>query len=286
MAVKLKKGKLDRSKFVTNLVNRDKLTPHLLKASQEEFEWDYHYSPKEKDTAWHPSGNCTPTVSELFAYANTTEAELAEERKRLKSMNPTFQVGHFWHQYLQELVRRLGFANITAIEREGGMHWGDLTPIDPVEIPDGWMIVEGTGDPKPFHWARGFADVAPCVIPKVGEFVVDFKTMGSFDFKQAQVPTRYADKYECQLNIYMDWFDIDRGLIIGIQKDSPHDLKEWEYERNPELAQRIYQKWEAVSMILDAVDAGEYDSEVKLDLELRELDDEFEELPLRGPIEK
>lgn len=271
MAIKLKKNGLDRSKFLTNLVNRDKLTPHLDRAAQEEFEWSYKYEGKEKDDAWHPSGSCVPPISELYHMATTVE----EERK-LKSMQKVFQLGHFWHQYMQQLILRLGFADESGVERRGIRGWGHAAVNTVRDVP-------GDRIPwAPYHWARGSADVAPCVIPSIGEFVVDFKTMGNHDFKQAGLPSWCADKYEAQINIYMDFFDLERALIITIQKDTPHDFKEYEFVRNQPLIDTVYQKWEAVSHVLD----HEYSSDRERDLEIKELDDEFDELPTMGPVEK
>jgi hypothetical protein len=112
--------------------------------------------------------------------------------------------------------------------------------------------------------------VAPCVIPRHGEFVVDFKTMGNHDFKRAGLPPHYAAKYEAQINIYMDFFDLEAGLIVGIQKDTPHNLKEFQFRRNQPLIDAIYEKWTHVSLCID-------DGEEPHDIE--------PELPLVGPIE-
>ncbi len=95
--------------------------------------------------------------------------------------------------------------------------------------------------------------MAPCSIPTHDDYVVDFKTMGDHDYRQTGVPTWCANKYEAQINIYMDLFDLDKALIVAIQKGTPHDFKEFEYRRNDTLVDAIYKKWHIVS---DALDAG------------------------------
>jgi hypothetical protein len=56
---------------------------------------------------------------------------------------------------------------------------------------------------------------------------------------------------ECQLNIYMDFFDLERGMILGVQKDSPHEFREFHFDRNQPLIDALYNKWRLVAMCLD-----------------------------------
>lgn len=219
--------KLDKTQLVKNLIKRHKLVTHLDRViGDEEFVWEFTYSPKVGDDAWHPSGDCTPSAYSLWRKGIGD----VEEKPFGVSLRKTFMVGHFWHQYLQHIVLdKLQFCNPDAIERRGVNRWG-----------------EGA-----FHWATGSADIAPCDIPGHGEFCVDFKTMGSFDYKRTGLPDWCAAKYECQINIYMDFFDLERGLIVAINKDSPHDMKEFEFRRNDQLIAEIYDKWKLVSEWLD-----------------------------------
>jgi hypothetical protein len=239
--------KLDTSKFVKNLAQRNKLVPHLDKAiAQGEFEWKYEFpGPKVQDNAWHPSGDCTPSVYELYHQAVSPP----EERRFPASLFKTFQVGHFWHQYLQFItVERLGFAGWDEIERTGEKSWGHR---------------EGT---RPYCWVRGSADICPCSIPGHGDYLVDFKTMKSSDFKQNGMPNWCVAKYECQINIYMDLFDIDQALILCILKDSPHDMKEFAFSRNQPLIDAIYDKWHMVSDCLNAEVEPDPDFDIPLPL--------------------
>lgn len=237
MAIKLKKDA-----FVKNLIKGHKLAGHIDKAIGEgEFEWSAKFEPKVGDDGWHPSGDCTPNAYSLYQKAITLE----EAKPHPASLLKTFTVGHFWHHYLQYIVvERLGFATWDDIEVKGERRWG-----------------EGA-----YKWATGSADIAPCRIPVAGEYLVDIKTMGSHDFKQNGLPNWCAPKYECQVNIYMDWFDLERTIILCVSKDSPHDLKEFEFRRNQPLIDAIYGKWKLVGDCLDAGIAPPEDYETPLPL--------------------
>lgn len=240
--------KLDTSKFVRNLANKHKLVPHLDRAIQGgEFEWSYEFpGPKKGDTAWHPSGHCTPSVYDLWSIATTEPAE----RKLPASLLKTFQVGHFWHQYLQFVtVEKLEFAEWGEIECTGAKGWGDYGP---------------GGGYEPFHWVKGSADICPVHIPVHGEYLIDFKTMKSADYKQNGMPRWCADKYECQANIYMDLFNIDQAIIVCILKDSPHDMKEFEFVKNQPLIDAIYDKWHIAAECI----ATEVEPDIEFNIEL------------------
>lgn len=254
--------RLDKTKLVRNLAVKYKLVPHLDKAIGEgDFVWEYKYEPKATDDAWHPSGHCTPTPLELYQIATGT----AEERPISPGLWKTFQVGHFWHQYLQWFIQKeLGFSPRGAIERRGHKYWGDPRVMTDNEVIEQFKTQKGPIEswhpkndderwviPSPFHWATGSADVAPCEIPGHGPYLIDFKSMGAHDFKRNDAPQWAVDKWECQVNIYMDWFGLDKALIIGILKDSPHDFKEFEFELNQPLVDAIYSKWKLVSACLD-----------------------------------
>lgn len=263
--------KLDKSKLVMNLGKKYKLAPYLDKVMttfDEPFE--FKYESKIHDNAWHPSGDCTPTALELYEKAclhlETIDLEPDDEDALpeilSESLRKSFMVGHFWHQLLQHIVlKKLEFCEPWAIERKGMRVWQE-------DNSYGSSPSAKLATPAPFGWATGSGDLAPLVLPSGWQGVVDFKTMNSRTFKQNIVP--FADKYECQINIYMDFFGEDKALILGINKDTPHDFKEFEYERNNDLISAIYNKWEYVSECLDSGIAPT-------------TDDVFE-LPLKGPV--
>jgi len=268
--------KLDKSKLTLSLSKREKLVPYLEKTF-ETFDkpWEFKYEEKKGDLAFHPSGDCTPTATELYEQAVAAIAGEPRGWRITSSLRKSFQVGHFWHQLLQYIVlEELGLCDEYAIERRGRKEWGEKEHLG---------YFQGSGDgiylSKPFHWAAGSGDIAPLVLPSGWEGVVDFKTINSATFAQSALP--FADKYECQINIYMDFFNLDKALILGIQKDSPHAFKEWEFEKNDELVDVVYKKWAYVSDCLDCGAAPEqtYDEVLEEEVDVVQF-----ELPLKGAV--
>jgi hypothetical protein len=233
--------KFDKSKVVKDLAQGRILAPYIEKAFESfDDEFAFVYKPKVPDTAFHPSSDCIPPVSFLCA---TARDQIEPNTGISGALKKTFLVGHFWHALIQQIiVQKLEFASPDAIEREGKRLWGDGPP------PDNACLI-----PRPYHWVHGYGDVAPLVTP-TWKGVVDIKTMRSADFMllgTGGLPAWAALKYKAQLNIYMDLFDQERGLILAVNKDSPHDFFELEFERDQLLIDSIYQKWRAVSDCLD-----------------------------------
>lgn len=229
--------KLDRSKLVRQLAAKSKLVVHIDRAIDEnpDFPWTFVHNPKIGDDAWHPSVHSTPSLWELYQITQPN----APTRTYGPGLKKTFMVGHFWHAYLQHIVvEKLKFASWHDIERKGSRGW---------TISNGRpTFIEGRKF-EPFHWVTGSADIAPCEIPGVGSCLIDFKTMNQFDFKKPYIPEWCADKWECQANIYMDWFDLEEAIFVAICKDSPHEMKEFIFPRNQDLVDALYAKWALVS---------------------------------------
>jgi hypothetical protein len=210
--------------------------------------FEFSYEPKITDYGWHPSGHCTPSILELYDYAKPLylKAISVKSFSGLPPASPlpastrkSFIVGHYWHQVLQHIVcNKLHWCGPEDLERKGIRAWGDLS-----------------GDTfQPFHFATGSGDIVPCVAPN-WTGIVDIKTMSANQFKQNGIPAWAADKYECQMNIYMDFFDQDNAIILAVNKDGPHDFKEFMFQRNQDLIDTIYGKWEFVSHCLDIGEA-------------------------------
>lgn len=235
--------KLDKTKLVRNLVSNYKFVPFLDKAIVDagEFEWKFTHEPKIHDDGWHPSSDCTPTLQELYLQATVP----GEPEVFPASLRKTFMVGHFWHQYLQWVtVEKLGFCGWERVERHATRTWAE----------GAYGFVSGSGD------------LAPVDLPGAGPHLVDFKTMNAYDFKQNSVPERWAAKYECQINIYMELFQLNQALIVSVCKDSPHDMKEFRYEKNQELVDAILLKWKIVTECLKAGIEPPPDEDVHLPL--------------------
>ncbi len=248
--------KLSSSKLTKNLVRRTKLVQHLDSAfARFDEKFEFEMTPKERDDAFHPSSHCMPNVYDLWCVAD--DFFMGRDPDPISGgLRKIFLVGHFWHAILQHLlVNDLEFADPEAIERQGSrITYGELRGMI---MPDkGEAIPYG----NPFCWARGSADVAPCRIPRHGEWLVDFKTMNSMSFARNDAPAGFVEKWECQVNIYMDWFDLEKALIVGINKDNG-DFREFEFIRNQPLIDAIYKKWELVGICLDDDDVPHPDED-------------------------
>jgi|ERR1039458_2124445 hypothetical protein len=245
--------KFTKNDFVRNLAHGQLLVPYLERFDGWDKEWEYKYEPKKSDDAWHPSGDCIPSATELYAKAQgvDTFGPISPTLQR------TFQVGHFWHQLIQNvLVEDLELAAPEDIELVGQRGWGMAWMTNPLKY-------------EPYHWVRGSADVCPLTLPNWSG-LVDIKTMRSADFnrcrKSGLLPPRFAAKYEAQLNIYMDLHDQVRGLILGVNKDTSEFI-EFEFERNATLVDTIYDKWAYVSDCLD--DHNEPDPDTLFELQFQ-----------------
>ena len=261
--------KLPKSKGYTKAFTKTKLGYLLDKEiGKGEFLWNFDYKPKLEDNAWHPSGHCTPTISELYHYAKDQKiiqpiptdgsAPIGKNlnfRPIEPSLGKIFQVGHFWHQFLQEICLRAEWCDASCIERNGSKGWGTQHKNKSQKIYY-----------DPFHWVTGSADICPCDIPGYGPYLIDFKTMGSHQFRGNKPHELTLEKWECQLNVYMDFFDMEKAMVVGINKDAPHDFKEFEFERNEKLIETLYMKWKLVSECLDEGVAPPDDEIIELSL--------------------
>lgn len=240
--------KIDMSKLNYKMGKRYKLVPLLEKAivNHAEDEWQFTYQEKLRDHHWHPSGHCLLPPSQLFLIATDAPREYEPISNSLRK---TYQVGHYWHQWLQYLC-------VTA----------DICRRDDVERHEVWKYGEG-----PYESVSGSADICPL---RLGEWYggVDFKTMNQEQYEKPEFSEYFGQKYECQMNIYMHLFDVDNWLIFCINKNNG-EFKEYEYIRNQPLIDVILDKFEFVS---EAVRNGDV---------ITTLDDEdWLDLPFIGPV--
>jgi hypothetical protein len=247
--------------FRKDLSPKFKLVPLLDKAIADFDEpWSFNYEPKEHDLFWHPSGHCVPKPSELYDLAHDRLNNGHDDPEFKRKMSKFGPVGHFWHQFLQHIMVRYDMVPAEAIECSAYKGWrlGEV---------GFWVAPKPLTDFDPFHACVGNADVAPWTF-KGHDYIVDFKTMSSRSFKAVGAPSGFAAKYECQMNIYMDFFDYDRALIVGVNKDTPHDFREFEFRRNQPLIDVIYNKWKFVADCLQDGERPDEDDDLAFELPL------------------
>lgn len=208
--------------FIKDLAKKEILVPHINNyLARADFPKQFDIAiptHKEPDDAFHPSSDCAPCECELYAKFTG----VAEKQELNATSHKNFFVGHFWHGLLQDILSSgLGFCEESDIEKE-------------LRFQD------------PNWWARGFADIAKCDIPGKGSYLIDFKTMNTYSYQKPA--ESLLAKWRLQVACYMAWDNrVESAIIIGIQKDTPHEFKEFVFQRDDSMLEPIYQKWSNVS---------------------------------------
>lgn len=238
--------------FIKQLSQKRILVPHInryLELGKFPESWKLEITPNRGPDSFfpsfHPSGDCTPCVKQLYAKLKG----FLPDDKLAASSQKNFAVGNFWHIWLQTIiVEGLGFCGWDEVEKGLNITW----PRPKVEGE--FDLEKGFKPPRLPHeqrlwWGTGTADIAHCDIPGVGKFLIDFKTMNSRYFaKDESELTFLTDKWKAQVSCYMDWLgDIDRAIVVGIQKDSPHEFREFLFDKDDTLVYNIYNKWTEVA---------------------------------------
>lgn len=172
---------------------------------------------KEKDNYFHPSSDCFASPRDLYL----AKTGVSHYPKPTAALRKTFDCGHMWHGYLEAVLEEMGLVNSDSIEVK--------------------MVIEKLGAHGPFT-AAGTGDLVGVRIPGKGEWLVDIKTMRKDEFEAGANKYTYM-KWEAQVSCYMDWFELDKAMILAICKDSPHDMREYVIKRNDNLLAEIYDRW-------------------------------------------
>ena len=226
-----------KSKFLRNLASKELLVPHLdawFATNDFPDEIPFTLTPnKEKDDALHPSMHALACPREIYA---EKMGHMDEPTKMaLAQTNKMFFFGDFTHKLLQWIiVEQLRFATWDDIEHEVYLE-------SKTEKGNAWQC-------------RGFVDVAHCIIPNVGDRLIDMKTTNARVFA-TQIPHALWQKYVAQVNLYMDWTGQteEEAIILVIEKDHPHRFKELYIPFDPDLVDDVYERWDAAT---DAVAEG------------------------------
>jgi hypothetical protein len=181
--------------------------------------------PKERSGRFYPSTHATASIEQIYL-------DLAGKLKS-SSISPTlrrtFDVGHFWHQYLQAMILDMGMVKEENIEirHQTTIH----TPLADFET-------------------SGRLDLKDVEIPGSDSWLIDIKSMRKQEFEAGPNP-RTLTSWKAQINIYGDWAKTDRLMVLAVCKDSPHELREFIIEPDTKLVEEIYNKWAIVKHCLD-----------------------------------
>ena len=219
------------------------LTPWLERelVTRGESTWPDEYSirvvNKERvfDGYFHPSGHASAAELALFYEFHPGYQTYREMLSSSEVM--MFQVGSAYHALVQSMLIHIGLT-----------------------IPE---EVEASFVSEDRH-CSGTLDVRRLTLPSGRVMPIEIKSAGHFP-----VGPYFMDKYMCQFQVYMDLGDDEpqeEGLILFLEKSSPHRFREVLIKRDEILLQSIYRKWDRV------LEAIEFDDPSMLDYPCHEVD--------------
>lgn len=148
-----------------------------------------------------------------------------------------FQVGSAYHALVQSMLIHMG-----------------LTTEEEVEVP---FVNEG-------RHCSGTMDIRRLTMPSGYVFPVEIKSTAHFP-----VSPYFLDKYLAQFQVYMDIGDDEpqeEGIMLFLEKTTPHRFHEVVVKRDEALLERIYRRWDRV------LEAIEFDDPSMLDYPCHEVD--------------
>lgn len=179
---------------------------------------------KEVDNYFHPSTDCFRSVEDLY---KEKKGQLVS-RSISPALRRTFDAGHMWHRYIQNILVDMGFVAPSNVERP---------LLHKINTEYGEAIGKGT------------ADLVDVQIPGNGYWLVDIKTMNSQQFGAPD--EQMMLKYFAQVNCYADWLGTDKMMILAICKDSPHDFREFVVQKDQATLDDIYHRWTFAQYCID-----------------------------------
>lgn len=208
----------------------DILTPYIdayLGAGKLPEKWIIEIPNTKKDDGhFHPSSDAFLSPRDLYVKKRGIQTGPPISA----ALRKTFDCGHMWHGYIENIVQELGFVSKEDVERK--------------------VAVEINGTHGPFVGA-GTGDLVGVKIPKQGTWLVDIKTMKKDEFESGAHKLTFK-KWEAQVSCYMDWFGLDKAMVLAICKDSPHKFREYKIAKNYDVLAEIYDRWSYTAACLKA----------------------------------
>ena len=232
------------SKFLKELGRKELLTPHvdrwfdLKQPKFNDVELPITFV-KEEDSYFHPSSHAIGCARTIFSGFDPVLADSIEPRKWNNKVGAN---GHLWHALIEHIVvNELGYASEYEVPMWAARHgFGRvMAVVSEEQLPADKLWV-----------AKGTMDIPFVKIPGIEneDFLVDIKTMNPDSYMSATPPQYLWLKYQAQMQLYLDWTQTNRGILFCVQAANPFGFKEIIIERDPAIAEMIYQKWDAVSI--------------------------------------
>lgn len=218
-------------RLTDGLSRREVLVPHLERAlvTRGEHAWPEEYPiriyNKERvhDGYFHPSSHAG--AAELQLYYEFHPEFRAERGAPSPELLMLFQVGSAYHALVQSMLIELGF-----------------TTKEEVEV--------GFRNEK--RHCSGTLDIRRLTLPNEKVVPVEIKSTG---FMPKEPPLGYLQQFQ----IYMDLGDDEpqeEGLMLFLEKSSPHRFREFTIHRDEEMLKDIYKRW---ARVLEAIDFSKPD---------------------------
>lgn len=176
------------------------------------------------DSYFHPSSDTLTPELQLF-YEFSPDYDLPKD-PLTSAQIMTFQVGSAYHSLIQSMLIHLDM-------------------LDPAEVEVGFR------DER--RHCSGTLDIRSMKMPNGQSMPVEIKSAGY----GASIPQHFMDKYIAQLNVYMDvgcGEPQEQGLLLILEKQSPHRFREILVKRDEILLSQIYRRW---NHVLEAVEFGD-----------------------------
>jgi len=166
------------------------------------------------------------TPEELFEkYTKEKEPETISA-----AMRRTLDCGNMWHGYFQNILLDMGLVKEGNIEK---------------------YVIQKIVTKRGYCYGSGQIDLFDVEIPGHGNWLVDFKSMNKLKFDQG-LSGDLLLQYTLQVSLYMDWTGAEKGMILAVCKDSPHNLREYQVQLDRSLVDPIYDKWSYVAQCIRA----------------------------------
>lgn len=199
------------------------LTPWLERelVTKGENSWPEEYSirvvnkERHHDGYFHPSGHASASELQLF-YEFSPEYQTVHENIGVNQIM-MFQVGSAYHALIQSMLIHMG-----------------LTTEEEVEVS---FVSEK-------RHCSGTLDIRRLTLPNGKVVPVEIKSAGHFP-----VGDYFMKKYTNQFQVYMDLGDDEpqeEGLMLFLEKSTPHRFHEIMIYRDEQLLDQIYRRWERV----------------------------------------
>lgn len=172
------------------------------------------------DGYFHPSGHASAPELQLFYEFHPDYRTLHEPLSSGDVM--TFQVGSAYHALVQSMLIHMG-----------------LTTKEEVEVS---FVNDG-------RYCSGTLDIRRLTLPHGRVLPVEIKSAGFFP-----VSPYFLDKYMAQFQVYMDLGDDEpqeEGLMLFLEKATPHRFHEVLVKRDEDMLHRIYRKWDRVQEAIE-----------------------------------